>query len=102
MKSEERRSGPRVATEEGVAIETGGFTGLATIRNLSQAGCMIECAGFEASIGDHCELALYPGFPASGRIVWQLGEAIGISFFQPVPIGIVLEYALDDWRLRRA
>jgi hypothetical protein len=73
----------------------------AIMRNLSQAGCMLECSEVEVEIGQFCEIDLRPEFPASGRIAWALGNALGISFHQPVPIGIVRDYALDDWALRR-
>ena len=102
MGFEERRKSERYPTRDMVRIVIGGVETEAAMRNLSQAGCMVECGEMEVSVGQICELDLHPGFPASGRVAWQLGEAMGISFHQPVPKGIVSGYALDDWHLRRA
>ena len=102
MDSIDRRTEARSPTHDTVAFEVGGQTFDAKMRNLSQSGCMIECSDAEAEIGQFCEIVLRPEFPASGRIAWQLGAALGIAFHQPVPIGIVRNYALDDWMLRRA
>lgn len=101
MDSIDRRKEARSPTRDTVAFEVGGQSFDATMRNLSQAGCMIECSEAEAEIGQFCEVMLQPEFPASGRIAWQLGGALGIAFHQPVPIGIVRNYALDDWMFRR-
>ena len=102
MEPIDRRHEARSPTLDAVTFEVGGRSFTATMRNLSQAGCMIECGEVEADIGQFCEIALRPDFPASGRIAWQLGGAFGISFHQPVPVGIVRTYALDNWALRRA
>ena len=102
MGLEDRRQAERFPTRDVVRIIIGGVEAEAAMRNLSAAGCMVECSDIEVSVGQICELQLHPGFPASGRVAWQLGEALGISFHQPVPKGIVSGYALDDWHLRRA
>ena len=96
----ERRNEDRRDSKESVRFELGGQLHFGTMRNLSQAGCMIESPGIEAEIGARCEIRLIPGYVASGRIAWQLGEAIGISFHLPIPIGLVREYSLDDWPMR--
>lgn len=96
----ERRNEDRRESKESVRFELGGQLHFGTMRNLSQAGCMIESPGIEAEIGARCEIRLIPGYVASGRIAWQLGEAIGISFHLPIPIGLVREYSLDDWPMR--
>ncbi|MBX7528038.1 PilZ domain-containing protein [Qipengyuania vesicularis] len=96
----ERRNEDRRDSKESVRFELCGQLHFGTMRNLSQAGCMIESPGIEAEIGARCEIRLIPGYVASGRIAWQLGEAIGISFHLPIPIGLVREYSLDDWPMR--
>lgn len=102
MEGQDRRQEARYSTSDKVRITIGGIEAEGAMRNLSQAGCMIECGDLEAEVGQMCEIDLRPGFAASGRIAWQLGNALGISFHQPVPKGIVRDYALDDWLLRRA
>lgn len=101
MEPIDRRHEARSPTQDTIAFEVGGRSFTATMRNLSQAGCMIECPEIEAEIGQFCEVVLQPDFPCSGRIAWQLGGALGIAFHQPVPVGIVRTYALEDWSLRR-
>lgn len=96
----ERRAWQRSATREIVRFELAGLACAGTMRNLSQLGCMIEAVGLSAEIGVRCEVSLLPGYTASGRVAWQLGEAVGISFHQPIPLGLVREFALDDWPLR--
>ena len=97
----ERRDAERLAARGNIRLEMGGISYLAVIRNLSQTGCMVEAAGLPESVGLRCEVPLMPGYKASGRIAWQLGEAIGISFMMPIPEGLVRDYALDDWTMRR-
>lgn len=96
----ERRNKQRVTTQGSVRFEIDGIAHFGTMRNLSQTGCMIETPEFVAEIGQRCEVALLPGYSASGRVAWQLGEAVGISFLSPVPQILVRELALDDWGMR--
>ncbi len=96
----DRRSAERRTTRGSVRVEIQGHNFFGTMRNLSQAGCMIEAAQLAAKVGARCEVTLLPGYSASGRIAWQLGEAIGISFLMPIPAALVRELALDDWSMR--
>lgn len=98
--SNERRNTDRSATRGSVRLELGGISHFGTMRNLSQAGCMIESPGLVAEIGERCEVTLMPGYSTSGRVAWQLGDAVGISFLIPVPSALVRELALDDWTMR--
>ena len=96
----ERRNTERLATRGSVRFELGGVSHFGTMRNLSQTGCMIESPGLAAEIGERCEVTLMAGYSASGRVAWQLGEAVGISFLIPAPTALVRELALDDWTMR--
>ncbi|MBX7458545.1 PilZ domain-containing protein [Qipengyuania sp. 1NDH17] len=96
----ERRNTERMTTRGSVRFELGGISHFGTMRNLSQAGCMIESPNLAAEIGERCEVTLLPGYSASGRVAWQLGEAVGISFLIPVPSALVSELAMDDWSMR--
>ena len=98
--NEERRHSERAVTRGSVRFELRGVSYFGTMRNLSQAGCMIESANLAAEIGERCEVTLLPGYSASGRVAWQLGDAVGISFPIPVPSALVSELALDDWSMR--
>ena len=99
---EDRRSELRKDTQESVRFELGGILHFGNMRNLSQLGCMIESPNLSAEIGARCEIRLMPGYIASGRVAWQLGEALGISFHLPIPSALVREFALDDWPVRAA
>lgn len=96
----ERRNTERLTTRGSVRFELGGVSHFGIIRNLTQTGCMIESHALAAEIGERCEVTLMPGYSASGRVAWQLGEAVGISFLIPVPTALVRELALDDWTMR--
>ena len=96
----ERRNTERLTTRGSVRFELGGISHFGAMRNLSQAGCMIESPSLAAEIGERCEVTLMPGYSASGRVAWQLGDAVGISFLIPVPLALVRELALDDWTMR--
>lgn len=96
----ERRESERLTARGSVRLAVGGISYFGTLRNLSQAGCMIESADFPTEIGARCEVYLLPGYAASGRVAWQLGEAVGISFIVTVPNALVRELALDDWSMR--
>ena len=99
---DERRYTPRSETRQSVRFDLGGRLCFGTMRNLSQSGCMIESPGIDVEIGSRCEIRLVPGYVANGRIAWQLGDSIGISFHLPIPVALVREYALDDWAMRAA
>lgn len=96
----ERRNEDRQSTRGSVRFEMSGQARFGIMRNLSQFGCMIESGGVLAEVGERCEIALLPGYVVSGRVAWQLGEALGISFHQPILPSLVREYALDDWPMR--
>ena len=70
------------------------------MRNLSLSGCMIECRDLIADVGTPVEVVLLPGYIAQGEVAWQLGESIGIFFLEPISVGVVRHFALDDWMLR--
>lgn len=96
----ERRNKERLTTRGSVRFDLGGISHFGTMRNLSQTGCMIESPSLAAEIGERCEVALMPGYSTSGRVAWQLGDSVGISFLIPVPAALVRELALDDWTMR--
>ena len=96
----ERRNTERLTTHGSVRFELGGIAHFGTMRNLSQAGCMIESPNLATEIGERCEVTLMPGYSISARIAWQLGDAVGITFLRPVPAALVRELGLDDWRMR--
>lgn len=100
--TQDRRKQERSATRESVRFELAGVLHFGTMRNLSRHGCMIESPALEAAIGQRCEIRLLPGYVVSGRIAWQLGDGIGISFHLPIPSALVREFSLDDWAMRSA
>jgi hypothetical protein len=61
---------------------------------------MIECRDLIADVGTPVEVVLLPGYIAQGEVAWQLGESIGIFFLEPISMGVVRHFALDDWMLR--
>ena len=74
--NEERRDNERHATRGNIHLDLGGISYLTIMRNLSQTGCMVEAAGLPASVGMRCEIALMPGYRASGRIARHMMMAI--------------------------
>ena len=102
MDRHDRRRAMRCPSRYSVHVVIDGLQLEAPLRNLSEAGCMLELGAAEVDVGSLCSVVLRPDFPVSGRIAWRLGDAAGIAFHQPVPQGIVRDYALDDWLLRRA
>ncbi|QZD91023.1 PilZ domain-containing protein [Qipengyuania aurantiaca] len=96
----ERRIAERSSTRESVRIALGAYQLFGTMRNLSQQGCMVESPNAEVEVGDRCDVFLAPDYSVGGRIAWQLGDALGISFVHPVPESLVREFALDDWPQR--
>ena len=96
----DRRDEQRSQTQDNLRITIGG-TGLrCAMRNLSPSGCMIECRDLIADVGTPVEVVLLPGYIAQGEVAWQLGESIGIFFLEPISMGVVRHFALDDWMLR--
>ncbi|MBL4719303.1 MAG: PilZ domain-containing protein [Erythrobacter sp.] len=96
----DRRDEQRSQTQDNLRITIGG-TGLrCAMRNLSPSGCMIECRDLIADVGTPVEVVLLPGYVAQGEVAWQLGESIGIFFLEPISMGVVRHFALDDWMLR--
>jgi integral membrane sensor domain MASE1 len=96
----DRRNEQRSQTQDNLRITIGG-TGLrCAMRNLSPSGCMVECRDLIADVGTPVEVVLLPGYIAQGEVAWQLGESIGIFFLEPVSMGVVRHFALDDWMLR--
>ena len=96
----ERRDSERLAAQGNVHLDLGGISYMVVMRNLSQTGCMVEATDLPASVGMRCDIGLMPGYKATGRIAWQLGEAVGISFMVSIPAALVRDYALDDWPMR--
>ena len=96
----ERRIADPSETRESVRIALGAYQLFGTMRNLSQQGCMVESPNADVEVGDGCDVFLAHDYSVSGRIAWQLGEALGISFVHPVPESLVREFALDDWPQR--
>ncbi|MBX7539436.1 PilZ domain-containing protein [Qipengyuania sphaerica] len=99
---EDRRLGHRSETRESIRFELRGALRFGTMRNLSQLGCMLESPALDVEVGERCEVRLMAGYVVSGRVAWQLGDAIGISFHLPIPSSLVRDFALDDWSLRAA
>ena len=96
----DRRDEQRSQTQDNLRVTIGG-TGLrCAMRNLSPSGCMIECRDLIADVGTPVEVVLLPGYVAQGEVAWQLGESIGIFFLEPISMGVVRHFALDDWMLR--
>ena len=96
----DRRDEQRSQTQDNLRVTIGG-TGLRyAMRNLSPSGCMIECRVLIADVGTPVEVVLLPGYIAQGEVAWQLGESIGIFFLEPISVGVVRHFALDDWMLR--
>ena len=96
----DRRDEQRSQTQDNLRVTIGG-TGLrCAMRNLSPSGCMIECRDLIADVGTPVEVVLLPGYIAQGEVAWQLGESIGIFFLEPISMGVVRHFALDDWMLR--
>ena len=96
----DRRDEQRSQTQDNLRVTIGG-TGLrCAMRNLSPSGCMIECRDLIADVGTPVEVVLLPGYIAQGEVAWQLGESIGIFFLEPISVGVVRHFALDDWMLR--
>jgi integral membrane sensor domain MASE1 len=96
----DRRNEQRSQTQDNLRITIGG-TGLrCAMRNLSPSGCMVECRDLIADVGTPVEVVLLPGYIAQGEVAWQLGESIGIFFLEPISMGVVRHFALDDWMLR--
>jgi hypothetical protein len=96
----DRRDEQRSQTQDNLRVTIGG-TGLrCAMRNLSPSGCMIECRDLIADVGTPVEVVLLPGYVAQGEVAWQLGESIGIFFLEPISVGVVRHFALDDWMLR--
>tara|TARA_B100000378_G_scaffold52933_1_gene39204 strand:+ start:229 stop:561 length:333 start_codon:yes stop_codon:yes gene_type:complete len=96
----ERRSERRSLALDDLRITIGGVGLRCSMRNLSPSGCMVECHDIVAEVGTPAEVALLPGHVALGEVAWQLGESIGIFFFEPISPKVVAHYALDDWMLR--
>ncbi|MEH6722690.1 MAG: PilZ domain-containing protein [Qipengyuania sp.] len=95
----DRRNEQRSQTQDNLRVTIGG-TGLrCAMRNLSPSGCMIECRDLIADVGTPVEVVLLPGYIAQGEVAWQLGESIGIFFLEPISMGVVRHFALDDWML---
>jgi hypothetical protein len=95
----DRRDEQRSQTQDNLRVTIG--TGLrCAMRNLSLSGCMIECRDLIADVGTPVEVVLLPGYIAQGEVAWQLGESIGIFFLEPISMGVVRHFALDDWMLR--
>ncbi len=96
----DRRDEQRSQTQDNLRVTIGG-TGLrCAMRNLSLSGCMIECRDLIADVGTPVAVVLLPGYIAQGEVAWQLGESIGIFFLEPISMGVVRHFALDDWMLR--
>ena len=96
----ERRSERRSLALDDLRITIGGVGLRCSMRNLSPSGCMVECHDIVAEVGTPAEVALLPGHVALGEVAWQLGESIGIFFLEPISMGVVRHFALDDWMLR--
>ena len=96
----ERRSERRSLALDDLRITIGGHGLRCAMRNLSPSGCMVECQDIVAEVGTPVEVVLLPGQVAAGEVAWQLGESIGIFFLEPISMGVVRHFALDDWMLR--
>ncbi len=98
----DRRKDNRSPPRETVRATIAGVDTLCTMRNLSQSGCMIEGGALPGDIGAPVTIELMPDLAVSGEVAWQLGQSMGIFFFQPIPLSTVRSFALDDWPLRAA
>jgi hypothetical protein len=70
---------------------------LCRIRNISEAGIMVETAGRHA-VGGHVVVELRCDQRLGGTIVWARGQDMGIRFDQTVDVAQVLAKAPDENR----
>lgn len=82
------RFGNRHIVEKEVPCTIAGVPGLAFLYNLSTGGCMLESSAAVA-VGDAVSVALEGFETATGKVAWQAGQCVGVSFALPVHEAIV-------------
>lgn len=80
----ERRDEQRWHVELLVTLGPQGVTRFASVRNLSEAGMMLE-TDQELRIGEIVHVALPGGHETDARIVWQQQHAFGCEFLTRIP-----------------
>ena len=76
------------ALREG-AVTSGSVKRACWVRKVSAGGAILHCA-HEVSIGERLELELLNGERLAGRVVWQSGADIGLSFDMPVDVFAII------------
>jgi hypothetical protein len=76
------------ALREG-ALTSGSVKRACWVRKVSAGGAILHCT-HEVSIGERLELELLNGERLAGRVVWQSGADIGLSFDMPVDVYAII------------
>jgi len=76
------------ALREG-ALTSGSVRRACWVRKVSAGGAILHCE-HEVSIGERLELELLNGERLAGRVVWQSGADIGLSFDMPVDVFAII------------
>jgi hypothetical protein len=80
-----------------VRIDALGHSGLCAVRNLSDAGAMIETA-IDCSLGSAVRIGFDCTNGVQGRIVWRDGNRAGIRFLIPIAsVAFIRKVANDRW-----
>jgi len=94
----ERRTSLRFLTILRVGrISNSRDSGLCRVQNLSDTGMMLT-TGLPLGVGEHVLVALSDSISLAGKVVWALGERIGVQFGQQIDAGALLQMLAAEQR----